>query len=88
MAIWYMVKRLDTGEIGGHDTYFHGTLTNDVMRMRDEGIVEAWRHPDGTPHHLVACVEGKDEEDAMLMARVAFDLWHDRQQQEVAGGQG
>lgn len=79
MAIWYMVKRLDTGEIAGHDMYWHGTLTGGAMKKQEDGTVEVWRHKNGVPHHLIVHVDGIDEEDANLMARLAFESWELRE---------
>lgn len=71
MATWYMVKRLDTGEITGHDMYFYGTLTGDALRK--VGTVEE-QSRNGVVHHLIAHVDAMDEDDAMLMARTHFRL--------------
>lgn len=69
MPAWYMVKRLDTGQITGHDMYFHGTLTGEALRKI--GTVEEQAR-DGVVHHLIAYVDAMDERDARFMAEVAF----------------
>jgi len=71
MAVWYMVKRLDTDKIYGHNTWEYSPVTS---AMVDIGDVEVQRHPDGTPHHLIVYVDAKDEHDARFMAEVCFDL--------------
>lgn len=75
VATWYMVKRLDTGEVHGHDMYFYGTYTGREVI----GDVEVQRHRDGRPHHLIVHVDAGDETDAILMASACFDIWHERE---------
>jgi hypothetical protein len=72
MAVWYMVKRLDTGKVYGHDTWFHGSVPDQTVTI---GHVEAQRHRDGRPHHLIVYVDARNEDEAQFMARVSFDLW-------------
>lgn len=71
MAIWYMVKRLDTGEVFGHNTWNYSPVSS---LMVDIGKVLIQRHANGSPHHYEVYVDAKDDQDAMLMAEVAFDL--------------
>lgn len=33
MSIWYMVKRLDTGEVTGHDTWFYNSRREPDMKV-------------------------------------------------------
>ena len=71
MAVWYMVKRLDTGEINGHNTWDYSPVTTNMV---DIGEVEVQRHPDGRPHHLIVYLDAKDEQDARFVTEVAFGL--------------
>lgn len=79
MAVWYMVKRLDTGEINGIDTWFYGIASSATAKT---GEVEAHRHKDGRPHHLITHVDARDGQDARFTAECVFDEWMKNSERE------
>ncbi len=70
MAIWYMVKRLDTGEINGHNTWRYTPVSSTMVNIGQVGTQER----NGKVHHLMVYVDGRDYDDALLMAETSFRL--------------
>jgi hypothetical protein len=72
MAIWYMVKRLETGEVYGHNTWEYNPVSSESV---DIGAVLEQRRIKGHLYHLETYVDAADYDGALLIARSAFDAY-------------